>query len=76
MRLVFTVFEIISSLILLLLGMWTFHSGFAESTGASMIKLPVGAALIFGGGFALYASTLCRLRHRRRERGVSMQSAK
>ena len=76
MRLVFTVFELMSSLILLLLGLFAFHSGFAESTAASMIKLPVGAALIFGGGFALYASTLSRIRHRRRERGETMQGAK
>jgi hypothetical protein len=76
MRLISTVFELISSLIFVLFGWYMFHSGFAASTGASMYKLSFGAAIIFGGGFAMYASSLSCLRHRRRERGVSMQGAK
>lgn len=76
MQLVFTVFEFISSLILLSFGLYMFHSGFAETTGASMIKLPFGAALIFCAVFALYASVRSRLRHLKRERGTTMQGAK
>jgi hypothetical protein len=73
MRLIYTVFEMISSLIFLSFGWYVFHSGFAASTGASMYKLSFGAAIIFGGGFAIYSSSLSCLRHRRRERGISMQ---
>jgi hypothetical protein len=75
MRLMFTVFEFIACLIPLSLGFYTFYSGFADSMGGSIVKLPIGAALIFGGGFALYASIRSRIRHRRRLRGISIQSA-
>ena len=71
MRLVFTMFELLASLLFLLLGIYIFYVGFIDDTGSSIVKLPFGAAFIFGGGFAVYATARSRRRHRRLKQGIS-----
>ena len=68
MRLAFTVFvELLASLLFLFFGLYIFYSGFVDA--ATIIKLPLGAAFIFGGAFAVYATARSRYKYRRLQRG-------
>jgi hypothetical protein len=72
MRLVFTMFiELLASLLVLFVGLYTFYRGFIDVTSSSIIKLPLGAAIIFGGAFAVYATARSAYRGRRLKQALS-----
>jgi hypothetical protein len=58
--------EFIGSLSLLCFGFYLFHAGYADNTANLMIKLPIGAALIFCGGLAIAAVARSYKRYVRR----------
>jgi hypothetical protein len=66
--------QFIFSFMLLCVGFYTLHAGYIDSTAGSMIKLPLGAALIFIGSLAMSAVAQSHLRHVRQLQGQSRGS--
>jgi hypothetical protein len=73
MKPVLLLFDLLCSLTALSFGLFLFHSGYAETSANSMIKLPFGAAVIVAGGLAICATVRSGLQHRRLGRRASLR---
>ncbi len=77
MRKVYTVFEIVLSLMLIALGIFIFDSGYSGSPRDSMFALPIGAVLLASGFLVLGYAIRSEVWHRRmlRERPFTHAAA-